>query len=257
MNIRVLIADDDPGMRLLLRKILERAEGYELAGEAEDGASLLRLYEAVKPEMVILDVEMPGMTGVECARAIQDQNPRTLIIFVTAHEQYMSDAFSVYAFDYLLKPFRMERVDETLKLARMRLTAPVERPAGSAAPAPSESKPAPAVKPAPARLMLRHRDGVSFIDLDQLLLVQREDRATVLYTQDNQRYVTGDTMSELAARLPENTFFRTHKSYIVNLNHIDSITPYGRWTYIVRLRGTTRDALITTERFEVLQKLFA
>ena len=105
--------------------------------------------------------------------------------------------------------------------------------------------------------MLRHRDGVSFIDLDQLLLVQREDRATVLYTQDNQRYVTSDTMSELAARLPESTFFRTHKSYIVNLGHIDSITPYGRWTYIVRLRGTTRDALITTERFEELQKLFA
>ncbi len=64
-------------------------------------------------------------------------------------------------------------------------------------------------------------------------------------------------MSELAARLPESTFFRTHKSYIVNLGHIDSITPYGRWTYIVRLRGTTRDALITTERFEELQKLFA
>jgi len=254
MNIRVLIADDDPGMRLLMRKVVERAEGYELAGEAEDGESLLRQYEAVKPEMVILDVEMPGMTGVECARAIQDQNPRTLIIFVTAHEQYMSDAFSVYAFDYLLKPFRMERADETLRLARMRLTAPMECPAPSAAPV--ESKPVKST-PAPARLMLRHRDGVSFIDLDQLLLVQREDRATVLYTQGGQRYVTSDTMAELGQRLPEQTFFRTHKSYIVNLNHIDSITPYGRWTYIVRLRGTTRDALITTERFEALQKLFA
>jgi two-component system LytT family response regulator len=253
LNIRVLIADDDPGMRLLLRKVLERTEGYELAGEAEDGRSLLGLYESAKPEMVILDVEMPGMTGVECARAIQDQNPRTLIIFVTAHEQYMSDAFSVYAFDYLLKPFRVERVEETLRLARMRLTAPLE----SAAPAPLEPRPSPPVKPAPARLMLRHRDGVSFIDLDQLLLVQREDRATVLYTQDNQRYVTSDTMAELAARLPEGMFFRTHKSYIVNLSHIDSITPYGRWTYVVRLRGTTRDALITTERFEELQKLFA
>ena len=255
MNIRVLIADDDPGMRLLLRKVLERTEGYELLGEAEDGQGLISLYESMKPDMVILDVEMPNMTGIECARAIQDQNPRTLIIFVTAHEQYMSDAFSVYAFDYLLKPFRMERVEETLRLAQMRLTAPVECAAPS--PAPLEVKPVPPVKAAPTRLMLRHRDGVSFIDLDQLLLVQREDRATVLYTQDNQRYVTSDTMSELAARLPENTFFRTHKSYIVNLDHIDSITPYGRWTYIVRLRGTTRDALITTERFEELQKLFA
>jgi two-component system LytT family response regulator len=116
--------------------------------------------------MVILDVEMPGMTGVECARAIQDQNPRTMIIFVTAHEQYMSDAFSVYAFDYLLKPFRLERVDETLRLARMRLTAPMECPA----PVPLESKPVLPAKAAPTRLMLRHRDGVSFIDLDHRAL---------------------------------------------------------------------------------------
>ncbi len=249
MSIRTLIADDDPGMRLLVRKLVERAEGYELIGEAEDGEALLRLYEAEKPDMVILDVEMPHMTGIECARAIQDQNPRTLIIFITAHEQYMSDAFSVYAFDYLLKPFRSERAEETLRLARMRLNAPV----------PSEAPPVPAIKAAsaPTRLMLRHRDGVSFIDLDSLLLVQREDRATVLYTVDDQRYVTSDTMGELAERLPEGTFFRTHKSYIVNLNHIDSISPYGRWTYIVKLRGTARDALITTERFEALQKLFA
>ncbi len=249
MNTRVLVADDDPGMRLLLKRLIERSEGYELVGEAEDGESLLSLYETKKPEMVILDVEMPGMTGIECARAIQDENPRTLIIFVTAHDQYMSDAFSVYAFDYLLKPFRVERAEETLRLARLRLTAPMECP-----PVP----PIPPIKtpPNPARLMLRHREGVSFIDLDHLLLVQREDRSTVLYTQDDQRYVTSDTMSELAARLPETTFFRTHKSYIVNLNHIDSIMPYGRWTYIVRLRGTTRDALITTERFEALQKPF-
>lgn len=249
MNIRTLIADDDPGMRLLVRKLVERAEGYELVGEAADGEALLRLYEAEKPDMVILDVEMPRMSGVECARAIQDQNPRTLIIFITAHEQYMSDAFSVYAFDYMLKPFRNERAEETLRLARMRLRTP----------APAEAPLVPTIKAAsaPTRLMLRHRDGVSFIDLDSLLLVQREDRSTVLYTVDGQRYVTSDTMSELAARLPEGTFFRTHKSYIVNLNHIDSISPYGRWTYIVKLRGTTRDALITTERFEALQKLFA
>jgi two-component system LytT family response regulator len=160
----------------------------------------------------------------------------------------MSDAFSVYAFDYLLKPFKVERAEETLRLARLRLTAPEACP-----------PPVPPIKapPTPARMMLRHREGVSFVDLDALMLVQREDRATVLYTQDGQRYVTSDTLSELVARLPEAAFFRTHKSYIVNLSHIDSIQPYGRWTYIVKLRGTTRDALITAERFEALQRMFA
>ena len=79
----------------------------------------------------------------------------------------------------------------------------------------------------------------------------------MLYLTDGSRYVTGDSLSELEARLPSNLFFRCHKSYIVNLNHIDSISPYGRWTYIIRLRGTDRDALITHERFEALEKMFS
>ena len=77
-----------------------------------------------------------------------------------------------------------------------------------------------------------------------------------LSISDDARYVTSDALSELEQRLPGDMFFRCHKSYIVNLNHIDSIAPYGRWTYIVKLRGTNRDALITHERFEALQKLF-
>ena len=75
--------------------------------------------------------------------------------------------------------------------------------------------------------------------------------------QDGTRYVVGDGMAELDERLPDDRFFRTHKSYIVNLNLIESIQPYGRWTYIVKLRGLKDDALITHERFEELQKRFA
>ena len=79
----------------------------------------------------------------------------------------------------------------------------------------------------------------------------------MLYTEGGGRYVTGDALSEIEARLPQDMFFRTHKSYIVNLNRINSISPYGRWTYIVKLQGTDRDALITHERFEELQKRFS
>ena len=83
--------------------------------------------------------------------------------------------------------------------------------------------------------MLRHREGVSFIDLQDILLVQREDRATVLYTADGGRYVTGDSLPRWRSACTAKRFFRCHKSYIINLNHIKDITPYGRWTYVVRL----------------------
>lgn len=248
-KLRVLIADDDAGMRSVMRKMIGRVDGYELAAEAADGKTALRLVEAIKPHVVFLDVEMPEMTGVECAHAIQDMDPSIIIIFATAHDAYMGDAFEVYAFDYLVKPFKVDRVVQTLERARDRLllrdVKPLETPVKGAA-----------RKAVDGRLMLRHREGVSFIDLKDILLVQREDRATVLYTVGDGRYVTGDSLGEMEERLHSDAFFRCHKSYIINLNEIKDITPYGRWTYVVRLEGTKHDALITHEKYEELERMF-
>lgn len=246
--IRILIADDDPGMLLVMRKIIERAEGYELVGEAQDGQQALALYEELEPEVVLMDVEMPGMSGVDCARAIQDKNPKAVLVFATAHEQYMKSAFEVYAFDYLVKPFPAARALNTLRLIRERLRESAQAQAVNAR---VQSA------PAPARLMLKNRDGLTFVDIQDILLVQREDRQTVLYTSDDRRFVSSEGLSELEERLPRNMFFRTHKSYIVNVGQIESVTPYGRWTYVVRLRGIKRDALITHERLDALEKLFS
>lgn len=247
-DIRILIADDDDGMRLIMRRFVEKAGGFQIVGEAKDGRELIRLNEQTHPQVILLDVEMPVMTGVECARIIQDINPKTILVFATAHEKYMGDAFEVYAFDYLLKPFREQRVMKTLALIRSRLAEEAEERAVK-----SETP----RNVAPRKLMLRHKEGVSFVDMEDILLIQREERSTVLYLAGGERLVTSDSLSELDERLPDDMFFRTHKSYVVGLRHIDSITPYGRWTYVVKLRGTTHDALVTAERLEILQKMFA
>ena len=247
-DIRILIADDDDGTRLIMRRFVEKAGGFQIVGEAKDGRELIRLNEQTHPQVILLDVEMPVMTGVECARIIQDINPKTILVFATAHEKYMGDAFEVYAFDYLLKPFREQRVMKTLALIRSRLAEEAEERA---------VKPETPRNVAPRKLMLRHKEGVSFVDMEDILLIQHEERSTVLYLAGGERLVTSDSLSELDERLPDDMFFRTHKSYVVGLRHIDSITPYGRWTYVVKLRGTTHDALVTAERLEILQKMFA
>jgi len=245
-KLTIVTADDDPGMRLIMKKLVERAEGYEHVGEAEDGDKLIALYDELRPDVVFMDVEMPGMTGIECARYIQDKDPRTAIVFATAHEEYMKSAFEVYAFDYLVKPFKAERALKTLGIIRERFSArEISRPEA-----------VPKIKPAAKKLMLRHREGVSFLDLTDILLIQREERSTVIHTVSGARYVTADTLSELDERLPDDMFFRTHKSYIVNLAHIESISPYGRWTYVIKLAGTQLDALITHERYADLQQLY-
>ena len=247
--IKVVIADDDEGMRLIERRMIARVEGFTLAGEAKDGDELVALVENLRPQVVFLDVEMPGKTGVECAKVIQDTDPSIVMIFATAHDQYMGDAFEVYAFDYLLKPFKVERVIQTLERARDRI--------GHVNDAPLPELPKAQPRPATGRLMLRHKEGVSFINMSDILLVQREERSTVIYTAGGGRYVTGDSLGETEARLDPAVFFRCHKSYIINLNQISNITPYGRWTYVVRLNGTTHDALITHEIYEELEQLFS
>ena len=247
-SFRVLIADDDPGMRDVLGRIVAKADGYELVAQAERGQETIELAEKHHPHVVFLDVEMPGASGIECARIIQDMDPATVIIFATAHASYMKDAFEVYAFDYLMKPFKVERVLQTLELAHNRLCASSETPLKAKLPE--------APKAIQGRMMLHHRGGVSVLDLQEILLVQREDRATVLYTTGEGRYVTADTLGEMEERLGRESFFRCHKSYIINLNHIKDISPYGRWTYILRLQGTKHDALITHEKYEELQKMF-
>ncbi len=247
--IRVLIADDDMGMRLILRKKVEATEGYTVCGEAVDGAQAMELFESLRPQVVFLDVDMPQMTGIECARLMQDQSPTSILIFATAHESYRSEAFEVYAFDYLVKPFKMERMTGTLERIRERLSRATTT---ESLPAPRPAKP----QNTGGRLMLRHREGVTFVNMRDILLVQREDRATVIYTEKDGRFVMPETLSETEARLDPELFFRCHKSYIINLNRIRNITPYGRWTYVVQLEGIQHDALITHEKYEELEKKF-
>lgn len=246
--ISVLIADDDPGMRLILRKKIQATDGFFVVGEAVTGEEAMTLYDKLNPQVVFLDVDMPGKTGVECAHLIQDQNPACILIFATGHEEYMGEAFQVYAFDYLVKPFKLDRLEQTLERIEDRLHRTHPEPM----PAPRPAEP----RNAAGRLMLRHKDGVTFIDMEDILLVQREDRATVIYTENNGRYVLGETLSETEARLDPDIFFRCHKSYIINLKRIRNITPYGRWTYVVQLEGTDHDALITHEKYEELERKF-
>ena len=255
-EIRVVIADDQEGMRLILRKMIERAEGFTLCAEADNGADVLDLVEKHKPHVCFLDVEMPGMTGLECAKAIQDTDPHTMIVFATAHDDYMAQAFEVYAFDYMVKPFKLERVMKTMERIRQVIGLRCSQACASAStPAVATIKARSAA--ASGRIMLRHKDGVNFVNQADILLVQRENRSTVLYATEGRRFETSEALGDVQDRLDPQIFFRCHKSYIINLNVIDSITPYGRWTYVVHLVGTSQDALITHEKYEELESMFS
>lgn len=241
--LKVMIVDDNEGMRLVLKKAVEKA-GHTVAAMAKCGAEAIELADEHRPDVIFMDVEMPEMDGVETAKRIQDIDPRIMIVFATAHEEYRKEAFEVYAFDYLVKPFEMKRLNETLERITALKAGKLEA-AVPAAPMPQKS----------SKLLLRHKDGISLVDASDIILIQRESRSTVIYTTTD-KHVTSETLSELEQRLSSEKFFRCHKSYIINIDRITRIYPYGRWTYIVKLKDTELDALMTQERYAMLQEYF-
>ena len=112
--IKVLIVDDEPGMRVLLRKIINKVNGFEIVDEAESGEKALEIIIDKNVDLVFLDVEMGNLNGIDTAKSLMAIKPNIKIIFATAYGEYMGSAFEVYAYDYLLKPFKIDRVFRTL-----------------------------------------------------------------------------------------------------------------------------------------------
>lgn len=243
MTKKVMIIDDEAGIRLLLHKITERSPGFEVVAESDNFADAVREFSRFRPQVVFLDVEIKGESGLLCARIFSEMEPQTRIIFATAHTEYMSQAFEVYAFDYLLKPFNVERVEQTLNRIRNMNDGTQTQPEVILR-APKQDK-----------LMVKGRECTSFVDIDEILLVQRVERMTQIITE-NDCFTTSAGLGDIEEKLDRHKFMRCHKSYIINVSKIRKIEPYGRWTYVVKLKGTDSDALITLENYEKIKRLY-
>lgn len=245
MKLKVLICDDELGMRTILKKAIGKIEGFVVIGEAADGETAVSLVQELKPEVVFLDVEMPSLSGVECAKRICDINPKIIIIFATGHHEYMMEAFEFYAFDYIVKPFKIERISQTLERIKAILKEKEEETMNKII----------RHEKGLDKILIKSKEGISFVDAKDIIIIQREERSTVIYTIDNS-FTTSEGLSDLEDRLDKNQFFRSHKSYIINLSMIQKIYPYGRWTYIIKLRNTDKDALLTHEKYEEMKRFF-
>ncbi|WP_053982573.1 LytR/AlgR family response regulator transcription factor [Niameybacter massiliensis] len=245
MDIKVLLIEDEAGIRLLMRKIIEKTPGFIVVGECEEGKEGLKVFNKLKPDVVFLDIQLKEGSGLDCAKEIADIEPKTKIIFATAHCEYMPEAFSVYAFDYLVKPFNVERVTHTLERIKA-LQEPDQ--------ATSMDKIVRYEKGL-EKLLVKGKESMSFVNINDIILVQREDSNTVIYTQKD-AFTTSASLTEVEEKLDPDQFIRSHKSYIINLSQITKISPYGRWTYIVKFKDLDKDALITGEKYEEIKKMF-
>lgn len=240
--LKVLIADDDKNMRFVLRKALSKVEDIEIIAEVGSGQEAVGVFEDHEIDIAFLDIDMPGLDGIETAKLILDIQPKCMIIFVTAHENYMSEAFELYAYDYIVKPFKIERLHKTIGRIKKSLIQRENR---------SSSK----IKPFKDEILIKLKDGMVLVKPEEIIFIERENRSTVINT-DKGKYVTNKTLLEMESILPEKDFIRSHKSYIIRIDKISTISIYGRWTYIVKFKDYDKDALLTKEKANMLEQRF-
>lgn len=243
--IRVCIIEDEPGIRKLLRKIIEKQEGFEVVAESGDFAAAISNFARYQPDVAFVDIDLKGESGMECARIMTSLNPEIKIIFATAHSEYMANAFEIYAFDYLVKPFDVARVQRTLARIRDRMYGAKESTEDRISQSDQLRD----------KLMIKGREQTTFINKDEIIFIERSDHMSRIITTTGE-YKTSAALQSLEEKLAGGEFIRCHKSYIINLEYIAKIEPYGRWTYVVKFTHTESWALMTSKAYEEIKKRF-
>ena len=221
--MRVLIVDDEPPARLRLRSLLQQVPGVEVAGEASDGAGALKQFEALNPDVVLLDIRMPGMDGLECARHLSGLETPPAVIFTTAYDRFAIDAFEAQAIDYLVKPVRRERLEAALARAK--------RPNAAQRAALETGKYAGAKR---RQLCVRIRDSLRLIDVDNVYYFRADQKYVTVRHRDGEVLIE-DSLKSLEDEF-DGAFVRVHRNALVAVNAIEALEKDGGGHFHIRVR---------------------
>jgi two-component system, LytTR family, response regulator len=249
---RTLIADDEPRARQFLERLLGEHNDLDVVGTARGGAEALELIERLGPDVVFLDIHMPDLSGLEVARTLKGARA-PIVVFVTAYDRYAVEAFELAALDYVLKPVRRERLNETVDrvLGELREGRRAGRTKRMHEALDSEElqKHIPELR----RLPVRHRREVKLLDLADVPIIFSRDRLVLARAEDHE-YLVDYTLQELEQRLPEGQFVRVHRGALVNMDAIES---YGGedGVLVLKLKDGTRVEASERRAAEVRRRL--
>lgn len=239
--LRALLVDDEPLARERLRTFLQREPGVEVAGECQNGEEALAAVPQHRPDLLFLDVQMPGMNGFDVLKRLGANAPPA-VIFTTAHDQFAVKAFEVHAVDYLLKPFDRERLRSALERARGRVGTPKPDDIQAKLSAMLEDIKSGAREP--ERIPVKTAGKVSFVRIPDIDWIGSADNYVELHVGTHSHLIR-ETMSSISARLPEEQFVRISRTAIVNLSRVKELQPLFHGEYSVLL---TTGAKLTLSR---------
>ncbi|HKH90230.1 MAG TPA: LytTR family DNA-binding domain-containing protein [Gemmatimonadaceae bacterium] len=259
-RVRVLVVDDEPLARMRIEDVLSHLEGAEIVGSASNGIEAVEMIRSLKPDLVFLDVQMPGKTGVEVVREIGPSvMPAT--IFVTAYDQFAVQAFDVAAVDYLVKPFDDERLESAFERARSRLALEglgqlrEKLLAVLQTPGTASAQPTPAHPHTPEyleRIAVEMRGKVQSIPVDQIDYIVQSGPYAELHS-GGRRHLIREAMQTLEERLDPRKFMRVHRSMIVRLDLVEALHRGTGGDYEVQLKGGAR-VKVSRSRRDALER---
>ena len=239
--IRVLVVDDEDLARQRLRALLARRSDFQVAGECSTGAEAVREIRGMRPDLVLLDVQMPELDGFDVISEIGPHN-MPAVIFTTAFDDYAIDAFEVGAVDYLLKPVDEDRFNRTLDRAAKGLRETSD--GATATQLNTLLRKISSISPSAGRFAVKVHGKILFLDPAEIYWIQARDDVARVHLADS-AYDVREPLSHLEARLPAGTFLRVHRSVIVNTTHIRAAQPFDQGDQLLILRNGKR---ITTGR---------
>lgn len=234
MNLRVIIVDDEPPARERLRSMLAEAGGFDVAGEAGNGVEALEMVDRLMPDILLLDVRMPGIDGLEVARQLASQPEPPAVIFTTAFDEYAMQAFESEAIAYLLKPIRAEKLRAALAKAG-RLSRPQLQQVANAAREPARR----------SHIGVRGRDGLKLIPVEEIFCFHADQKYTTVRHVNGEELIE-DSLKTLEEEFAQN-FVRIHRNALVNTRFLERIARDASGQHFVHLRGFP-DALEVSRR---------
>ncbi|HEV8346173.1 MAG TPA: LytTR family DNA-binding domain-containing protein [Vicinamibacterales bacterium] len=242
MEIRAVLVDDEQLARDELGYLLGSVGGVEVIGQAGNGVEALSTIDRLQPDVVFLDVQMPGLTGFEVARRLLDKRAASQIIFVTAFDQHAIEAFEVNAVDYLLKPVDPARLEVAVDRARRRISSDRSMDRGDGAPGYINAQLEKIVQLVTERQNRRERLAIKvgerflLVQAEEVIYASLADEAITVVTNQHAGTSNYRTLDELQARLDPSVFWRVHRSHLVNINKIKEIVPWFSRNYLLRMK---------------------
>lgn len=236
-TLRTIVVDDEQLAREELCFLIGQLDAVDVVGQAGNGIEALRVVEEQSPDLVMLDVQMPGLSGFEVARRLLRGGIEAQFIFVTAYDQHAIEAFEVNAVDYLLKPVEAERLATAVDRARRRIQP--DRPAAKERSADEMERLLQLLSDRQDRreqLALKVADRFLLVQSDEVVHASVEDDVITVVTNSLSGTSNYRTLDELQARLDPAVFWRVHRSHLVNINKIKEIVPWFSRNYILKMR---------------------